>query len=78
MEDDELSRSRFAKPFLFRICMLCTYTRPRYQVSVFQDHWSSGIFKELGSTDNYFRGAWEQAHTFWDSGSSGNRTFKYN
>ena len=27
----------------FRICMLCAYTRPRYQVSVFQDHWSSGL-----------------------------------
>ena len=47
MEDYEQSRSRFAQPFLFRICMLCAYTRPRYQVSVFQDHWSSGITNTL-------------------------------
>ena len=24
--------------------MLCDYTRPRSQVSVFQDHWSSGLY----------------------------------
>ena len=24
--------------------MLCAYTRPRSQVSVFQDHWSSGLY----------------------------------
>ena len=24
--------------------MLCAYTRPRYQVSVFQYHWSSGLY----------------------------------
>ena len=29
--------------------MLCAYTRPRYQMSVFQDHWSSGFkFMSLG------------------------------
>ena len=27
------------------------------------------IFRELGSTDNYFRGAREQAHNFGDIGS---------
>ena len=27
------------------------------------------IFRELGSTGNYFRGAREQAHNFWDLGS---------
>ena len=27
------------------------------------------IFRELGSTGNYFRGAREQAHSFWDTGS---------
>ena len=33
--------------------------------------WGEGlfIFRELGSTANYFRGAGEQAHTFWDLGS---------
>ena len=36
--------SRFAQPFLFRICMLCAYTRPRSQVMVFQYHWSSGLY----------------------------------
>ena len=36
--------SRFAQPFLFMICMLCAYTRPRSQVSVFQGHWSSGLY----------------------------------
>ena len=24
--------------------MLCAYTRPRSQVSVFQNHWSSGLY----------------------------------
>ena len=24
--------------------MLCAYTRPRSQVNVFQDHWSSGLY----------------------------------
>ena len=28
------------------------------------------IFRELGSTAYYFRGAGEQAHTFWDLGST--------
>ena len=28
------------------------------------------IFRELGSTANYFRGAGEQAHTFGDLGST--------
>ena len=34
--------------------------------------WGEGlfIFRELGSTANYFRGAGEQAHTFWDLGST--------
>ena len=39
-------------------------------------HWALGIwgewlfiFRELGSTGNYFRGAREQAHNFWDIGS---------
>ena len=27
------------------------------------------IFRDLGSTGNYFRGAWEQAHSFGDLGS---------
>ena len=27
------------------------------------------IFRELGSTGNYFKGAREQAHNFWDIGS---------
>ena len=34
MKDYELSK--FAQPFLFRICMMCAYTRPRYQVSVYR------------------------------------------
>ena len=36
MKDYELSMSRFAQPFLFRIFMLCAYTRPRYQVSIYR------------------------------------------
>ena len=34
--------------------------------------WGEGlfIFRELGSTANYFRGAGEQAHTFGDIGST--------
>ena len=34
--------------------------------------WGEGlfIFREMGSTANYFRGAGEQAHTFWDLGST--------
>ena len=34
--------------------------------------WGEGlfIFRELGSTDNYFRGAGEQAYTFGDLGST--------
>ena len=34
--------------------------------------WGEGlfIFRELGSTAIYFRGAWEQAHTFGDLGST--------
>ena len=27
------------------------------------------IFRELGSTGNYFQGFWEQAHSFGDLGS---------
>ena len=39
-----------------------------------QGFWGSGengffIFRELGSTGNYFRGAREQAHNFGDIGS---------
>ena len=36
MKDYALSRSWLAKPFLYRFCMFCTYTRPRYQVSVYR------------------------------------------
>ena len=36
MKDYGLSRSSFAQLFLFRICMLCAYTRPRYQESVYR------------------------------------------
>ena len=34
--------------------------------------WGEGlfIFREMGSTVNYFRGAGEQAHTFGDLGST--------
>ena len=34
--------------------------------------WGEGlfIFRELGSTTNYFRGAGEQAHIFGDLGST--------
>ena len=34
--------------------------------------WGEGlfIFRELGSTANYFRGAGEQAHTFGELGST--------
>ena len=34
--------------------------------------WGEGlfIFRELGSTANYFRGAGEQAHTFGDLGTT--------
>ena len=34
--------------------------------------WGEGlfIFRELGSTANYFRGAGEQAHTYGDLGST--------
>ena len=34
--------------------------------------WGEGlfIFRELGSTANYFRGVGEQAHPFWDLGST--------
>ena len=31
-----IPRSRFAQPFLFKICMFCASTRPRYQVSVYR------------------------------------------
>ena len=27
---------RFAQPFLFKMCMLCAYMSPRYQVSVYR------------------------------------------
>ena len=27
---------RFAQPFLFRICMFCAFSRPRYQVTVYR------------------------------------------
>ena len=32
------------------------------------------IFRELGSTGNYFRGAGEEAHTFGDLGSTAKKT----
>ena len=34
-----------------------------------QGFWGSFIFRDLGSTGNYFRGAGEQAHSFGDLGS---------
>ena len=40
--------------------------------------WGEGlfIFRELGSTANYFRGAGEQAHTFGDLGSTAKKQKK--
>ena len=40
--------------------------------------WGEGlfIFRELGSTANYFRGAGEQAHTFGDLGSTAKKEKK--
>ena len=40
--------------------------------------WGEGlfIFRELGSTANYFRGATEQAHTFGDLGSTAKKLKK--
>ena len=35
------------------------------------------IFRELGSTGNYFRGAREQAHNFGDMGSLAKKQIKY-
>ena len=37
--------------------------------------WEEGlfVFRELGSTGNYFRGAEEQAHNFGDLGSPGQK-----
>ena len=35
------------------------------------------IFRKLGSTANYFRGAGEQAHTFGDLGSTPKKLKKY-
>ena len=35
------------------------------------------IFRELGSTGNYFRGAREQAHNFGDLGSLAKKQKKY-
>ena len=35
------------------------------------------IFRELGSTGNYFRGAREQAHNFGDIGSLAKKQKKY-
>ena len=42
--------------------------------------WGEGlfIFRELGSTANYFRGAWEQALTFGDLGSTAKKLKKIN
>ena len=38
------------------------------------------IFRELGSTDNYFRGAWEEAHAFVEENQEfgENRARNYN
>ena len=36
MKDYEILRSKFAQPFLSRMCMFGAYTRPRYQVSVYR------------------------------------------
>ena len=40
--------------------------------------WGEGlfIFRELGSTANYFRGAGEEAHTFGDLGSTAKKLKK--
>ena len=42
--------------------------------------WGEGlfIFRELGSTANYFRGAGEQAHTFGNLGSTAKKYKKIN
>ena len=42
--------------------------------------WGEGlfIFRELGSTANYFRGAGEQAYTFGDLGSTAKKVKKKN
>ena len=42
--------------------------------------WGEGlfIFRELGSTGNYLGGAWEQTHTFGDSGSTAKKVKKIN
>ena len=34
--------------------MLCAYTRPRFQVSVFQDHWFSGSNDDITAVKSYF------------------------
>ena len=31
-------------PYIFHVLYVLCFTRPRYQVSVLQDHWSSGIY----------------------------------
>ena len=43
MKDYGESRSRFAQLFLLRICMVCAYMRPRYQVSVYRSSGSETI-----------------------------------
>ena len=49
-------------------CGTSTEARPPGVLGI----WGEGlfIFRELGSTANYFRGAGEQAHTFGDLGST--------
>ena len=55
----------------------CIYAKTKTQISFggppgVLGIWGEGlfIFRELGSTANYFRGAGEQAHTFGDLGST--------
>ena len=45
--------SKFAQPFLFRICMLCAYTRPRCQVSVYRTN--GPLVEDLFDSNNFFR-----------------------
>ena len=68
-DDPELTMTYFKTMSNFTKACFCTYSSTRYQVSVYR---TTGplVFRELGSTANYFRGAGEQAHTFEDLGST--------
>ena len=60
---------------------VCIYSKENENVMSFRRHimgphgfWGSKengffLFRELGSTGNYFQGFWEQAHYFGDLGS---------